>query len=134
MPNFWWLDSTSFHKIQKLLWNMLIFGTKIFVNLYPFFGNVITHTSTTTRWSYWLIGGITGATGGYLRNYDGVHQSSQCYPFCWLIDKSLKVSKFQKHFFLFSFEPKNQRNYFLNSALASNKSQTKKMKALYYIN
>ena len=45
----------------------------------------------------------------------------------------LKVSKFQKQIFLFSFEPKNQRNYFLHSALASKKSRIKKMKALYYI-
>ena len=29
----------------------------------------------------------------------------------------LMVSKFQKQIFLFSFEPKNERNYFLNSAL-----------------
>ena len=45
----------------------------------------------------------------------------------------LKVSKFQKQIFLFSFEPKNKRNYFLNSALASKMSQIKKMKAFYYI-
>ena len=45
-----------------------------------------------------------------------------------------KVSKFLKQIFLFSFEPKNERNYFLNSALASKMSQIKKMKALYYIN
>ena len=47
---------------------------------------------------------------------------------------SLKVSKFQKQIFLFSFEPKNDQNYFLNSALASKMSQIKKMKAHYYIN
>ena len=47
---------------------------------------------------------------------------------------SLKVSKFQKQFFLFSFEPKTKQNYFLNSALASKMSQIKKMKALYNIN
>ena len=35
----------------------------------------------------------------------------------------LKVSKFQKQIFLFSFEPKNKRNYFLNSALASKMGQ-----------
>ena len=46
----------------------------------------------------------------------------------------LKVSKFQKQIFLFSFEPKNGRNYFLNSALASKMSQIKKMQVLYYIN
>ena len=46
----------------------------------------------------------------------------------------LKVSKFQKQTFLFAFEPKNERNYFLNSALASKMSQIKKMKALYFIN
>ena len=46
----------------------------------------------------------------------------------------LKVSKFQKQIFLFSIEPKNEQNYFLNSALASKMSQIKKMKALYYIN
>ena len=30
----------------------------------------------------------------------------------------LKVSKFHKQIFLFSFEPKNERNYFLISALS----------------
>ena len=38
----------------------------------------------------------------------------------------IKVSKFQKQIFLFSFEPKTERNYFLNSALASKMSQMKK--------
>jgi hypothetical protein len=47
---------------------------------------------------------------------------------------TLKVSKFQKQIFLLSFEPKNELNYFLNSALASKISQIKKIKALYYIN
>ena len=45
-----------------------------------------------------------------------------------------KVSKFQKQIFLFSFEPKNERNILLNSTLASKMSQIKKMKALYCIN
>ena len=45
-----------------------------------------------------------------------------------------KVSKFQKQIFLFSFEPKNEQNYFMNSALASKMSQIKKLKALYYTN
>ena len=35
---------------------------------------------------------------------------------------------------LFSFETKNERNYFLNSTLASKMSRIKKMKARYYIN
>ena len=39
----------------------------------------------------------------------------------------LKVSKFQKQIFLFSFELKNEWNYFLNSALASKISQIKKI-------
>ena len=38
----------------------------------------------------------------------------------------LKVSKFQKQFFMFSFEPKNKRNYSLNSALAPKMSHIKK--------
>ena len=38
----------------------------------------------------------------------------------------IKVLKFQKQIFLFSFEPKNEQNYFVNSALASIMSQTKK--------
>ena len=38
----------------------------------------------------------------------------------------LKVSKFQKQFFLFSFEPKNKRNYFLISALASKNGSNQK--------
>ena len=48
----------------------------------------------------------------------------------------LKVSKFQKQIFSFSFEPKKERNYSLNSALASKMSQINKMKAqaLCYIN
>ena len=36
--------------------------------------------------------------------------------------------------FLFSFEPKTQRNYFLISGLASKMGRIKKMKTLYYIN
>ena len=39
---------------------------------------------------------------------------------------SLKVCKFQKQIFLFSFEPKKEWNYFSNSALASKMSQIKK--------
>ena len=45
-----------------------------------------------------------------------------------------KVSKFQKQIFLFSFEPKTEWNYFLNSALPLKWVKSKKMKALYYIN
>ena len=41
----------------------------------------------------------------------------------------LKVSKFQKQIFLISFEPKNERNYFLTAALASKMGQIKKIKA-----
>ena len=40
-------------------------------------------------------------------------------------------SKFWKQIFLFSFEPKNEQNYFLNSVLASKMSQIKKMRVLY---
>ena len=46
----------------------------------------------------------------------------------------LKVSKFQKQIFMFSFEPKNEQNYFVNSALASKMDQIKKMKVPFYIN
>ena len=47
----------------------------------------------------------------------------------------LKVSQFQKQILLFSFKPKNERNYYLISALApKNGSNKKEMKALYYIN
>ena len=49
-----------------------------------------------------------------------------------MILSDLKVSKFQKEIFLFSFEPNNERNYFLSSDLASKMSQIMKMKALYY--
>ena len=46
----------------------------------------------------------------------------------------LNVSKFQNQIFLFSFEPKNQRNYFLISVLTSKDGlNQKKMKARYYI-
>ena len=45
----------------------------------------------------------------------------------------LKVSKFQKQIFLFSFEPKTQRNYFLISALPSkNESNQKNEGTLLY--
>ena len=47
---------------------------------------------------------------------------------------ALKVSKFQKQIFLFSFEPKTQRNYLLISALASKKKLDQKKKALYITN
>ena len=46
----------------------------------------------------------------------------------------LKVSKFHKQIFLYLIEPKNEQNYFLNSALASKMSQIKKIKALCYNN
>ena len=46
--------------------------------------------------------------------------------FISLTKNHLKVSKFQKQIFLFSFEPKNERNYFLDSALASEMSEIKK--------
>jgi hypothetical protein len=44
----------------------------------------------------------------------------------------LKVSKFQKQIFLFSLEPKNERSFFLNSALASKMSQSKNEGTLVY--
>ena len=37
--------------------------------------------------------------------------------FCTVMTKILKVSKFQKQIFLFSFPPKNKHNYFLMSTL-----------------
>ena len=37
----------------------------------------------------------------------------------------LKVSEFKKQIFLSSFEPKDEQNYFLNSALASKATQIK---------
>ena len=49
----------------------------------------------------------------------------------------LKVSTFQKQIFLISFEPKNKRNYFLNSVLASKMSQINKKEGIllyYYCN
>ena len=50
-----------------------------------------------------------------------VHNFQALQPFHIFSNVSLKVSKFQKQIFLFSFEPKNERNYFLISALASKK-------------
>ena len=44
----------------------------------------------------------------------------------------LKVSKFQKQFFLFSFEPKTLRNHFLISALASKKRSDQKNEGTLY--
>ena len=43
----------------------------------------------------------------------------------------LKVSKFRKQIFLFSFEPKNERNYYLISALDCKMGQIKKMNVLF---
>ena len=44
----------------------------------------------------------------------------------------LKVSSFRKQIFLFSFEPKNKRNYFLISALRiKNGSNKKKLRPLF---
>ena len=39
---------------------------------------------------------------------------------------AVKVSKFQKQIFLFSFEPKNERNCFFISALASKNGSNQK--------
>ena len=39
----------------------------------------------------------------------------------------VKVSKFLKQIFMFSFEPKNERNYFLISALASKNGSNQKI-------
>ena len=44
----------------------------------------------------------------------------------------LKVSLFRKQIFLFSFEPKTQRNYFLISDLASKKRSDQKNKGTLY--
>ena len=52
--------------------------------------------------------------------------------FYYLKLKILKVSKFQKQIFLFSFEAKNEWNSFLNSALASKMSQIKNKSTLFY--
>ena len=35
--------------------------------------------------------------------------------YCMCINKLIKVSKFQKQFFLFLFEPKNEQNHFFES-------------------
>ena len=45
----------------------------------------------------------------------------------------IKVSKFQKQIFLFSFEPKTQRNYFLLFALVSKKCSNQKTLLYDYI-
>ena len=44
----------------------------------------------------------------------------------------VKVSKFQKQIFLSLFEPKKERNYFLNSSLASKMSLIKNEDNLSY--
>ena len=67
-----------------------------------------------------------------VNKYETMYILSSHHPRFYIV--ILKVSKFQKQIFLFSFEPKNERNYFLNSALTSKVSQIKKMKALYYDN
>ena len=43
-----------------------------------------------------------------------------------IVVNHIKVSKFRKQIFLLSFEPKNERNYFLISALASNNGSNQK--------
>ena len=48
------------------------------------------------------------------------------------IEPPLKVSKFQKQILLFSFEPKNERNYFLISALVSKSGSYQKNEGIYY--
>ena len=72
----------------------------------------------------------------YAKIYEWIHHHEWNHheSFSYFHKVGLKVSKFQKQILLFSFEPKNKRNYFLNSALASKMSQIKKTKALYYIN
>ena len=55
-------------------------------------------------------------------------------PFCSSIrEEIIKVSKFQKQIFLFSFEPKNEQNYFLISALASKNGLNQKNERLFII-
>ena len=44
---------------------------------------------------------------------------------------NLKVSKFRKQIFLFSFEPKNERNYFLISASKNGSNQKSEGTLLY---
>ena len=45
---------------------------------------------------------------------------------CALTEAHLKVSKFRKQIFLFSFEPKNKRSHFLISDLASKNGYNQK--------
>ena len=54
-------------------------------------------------------------------------QGGMCIPESRAAKYLLKVSKFQKQNFLFSFGPKNELHHFLNSALAY-KMSNKKMK------
>ena len=69
----------------------------------------------------------------YLKTISAFLRKVPCITvYCMCINKLIKVSRFHKQIFLFSFEPKNKWNNVLNSALASKMSQIKKMNALYY--
>ena len=61
--------------------------------------------------------------GSFSVNIDFSKIFFDCGVLCSTVEMtSIKVNWFQKQIFLFSFEPKNERNYFLISALASKKS------------
>ena len=68
-----------------------------------------------------------------LCNFTNSVNISELLLHIWVGDANIKVSKFQKQIFLFSFKPKNEQNYFLKSALASKMGQIKKLKARHYI-
>ena len=68
---------------------------------------------------------------GNIHTYDVRNKSNRKIGFVWSsISKwsILKVSKFLKQIFLFSFEPKNEQNYFLNYTLASKNGSNQKNK------
>ena len=93
----------------------------------------------TWRWHYiiWFKSRATGTVPFFKTFFLFVQQSrleTLKSKTCELKHSTIKVSKFQKQIFLFSFEPKNEQNYFLNSSLASKMSQIKKMKVRFYMN
>ena len=70
----------------------------------------------------------------FSRSFGQPHCAKASFKFLLALKSFIKVSKFWNQIFLYWFEPKDERNYFLISALAFKMGQIKKMKALYFIN
>ena len=67
-----------------------------------------------------------------LANRDLMAKTVQKYLYLNDAKTPLKVIKFQKQIFLFSFEPQTERNYFLSSALGIPNGSNEKIMPLLY--